>query len=676
MVVPEAVAHIEHVRKPWFPAFRTHRAFLDVHRPACALLAACRRALVAAGLAAIVLALAGCAGTGTGTRDGARAAAPLPGMAPIQAAESTPPPRRRKPARHGRPAGPVDVWVYVSAASQAQLMQMGADPTSATRLWENYFRAASTPFAAVSDAQSLNGVTTPGLLVLPSVTVLSGAERDAILDWRNRGGAVLSTWKTGAYSPEGKPLGFDFMRDVLDVEVVGDTEDEPDDVFMMVHGDDAVAHSLPAGTRVWLERVRNQLPLRLVGKHEAAQIMNWSRGYDVQKPAGLIAYNERRMPSGRVSRVVTIGYPEQNWQRSDPRQLKALTDDILAWLLRRPSATLGAWPYPYQSSILLALQAAEPVSENDLLLARTISAMGGRFTCYIHADNAAKAAPVIRKLQSLGHEIAYFGDVFEGFKDQPAEQQAERLDAMTRSIATAGIKLPASAGFAPPLDSYDATTLQLLQARGFDTSMTFMETTESRLPFLAKGDGPGEPTVVLARTLMGPEDALEEDSEGWLEDYVGAMQLSARMGAMSIIRIPTRTFVVQDQMDVILATMRSLSRTAWIAPAHRIAEWWRYRSKVSASFSHEGQDDVLTVVVPSAAKTRAMPIAVWLTLPQMHGRARLEAVAESASGRGARKAPVPRVVAVDAWRSVVTWTAFAPGTHRWRVHFDPPQGVN
>ena len=678
MIIPTSWARIERALKPRFAFFRKHRCRTGTNWRARS--NPRLRTVLIGWLAGIAMSLAGCASIdGGGAGGSSRVAGPLPGMAPIEAVPSVPPMPRRRPAKPGKPVGPVDAWLYVSASSQAELMKLGTDPTSATRIWENYFREASTPFATLTDAQALAEVAKPGVLVLPSVVVLSAAEREAILEWRNRGGAVLSTWKTGAYLPDGGSPSFDFMRDVLDVEVAGDTTDEVDDVFMMIHGDDPVANSLPAGTRVWLERVRNQLPLRLIGKHEAAQIMNWSRGYDVQKPAGLIAYNERRMPSGRLSRVVTIGYPEQNWQRSDPRQLKAITGDIMAWLQHQPRAFLGAWPYQYQSSILLALQAAEPVSDADLPLAKAVSAMGGRLTCYVHGGNAAKAAPFIRKVQALGHEIAYLGDTFEGFKDQPVATQAERLDAMKNSIASAGIRLPASAGFAPPLDSYDAATLQLLQERGFDTYMTFMETTETRLPFLAERDTPGTPTVVLARTLIAPEEALEEDADGWLEDYVGAMKLSARMGGMSIIRIPTRSFVVAEQMNTILDTMRSLGKTAWIASAHQIAEWWRYRSKVSIEFDREGEAGVLTVSVANAAKTPPMPVSVWLSLPQMHGQVRLEPVAHHATDRKTadqRNDAGPRVVEVDAWRSLVTWKHLAPGTHRWRVHFEAPRGAN
>jgi hypothetical protein len=58
---------------------------------------------------------------------------------------------------------------------------------------------------------------------------------------------------------------------------------------------------------VWLERVNGALPLHLAGKQMAAKVMSWSRGFEIQKPAGLISYNERRMPSGMHSGTVKLG---------------------------------------------------------------------------------------------------------------------------------------------------------------------------------------------------------------------------------------------------------------------------------------------------------------------------------------------------------------------------------
>lgn len=359
----------------------------------------------------------------------------------------------------------ISVWLYVSQASQAQLMTLGTDPTTSMRIWENYLGANKISYARISGAADLNRVTPSGLLLLPSTVVLSESEQKAVFQWRNRGGSVLSTWLTASHSETGVPLGDAFMREVLDVQVVGDTQGEKEDTYMIVHGDSPVSHRLEAGTRVWLERVPQQLPVRLVGQQEAAQIMSWSRTNNSQKPSGLLAFNERKMPSGLYSRTVTLGYPEQNWLRSDPKQLNAVHEGILSWLWRRPQAYLGAWPYPYQSGFLIAVQAAEPVMEVDVPFAKAISELGGHATYYVLGQNADRALAGIKQVAALGHDIAYLSDTFDGFKDQPEAIQSERLDTMQKQLSDATVEVSSPAGFSAPMDAYDKTTMRLLIER-------------------------------------------------------------------------------------------------------------------------------------------------------------------------------------------------------------------
>jgi hypothetical protein len=235
---------------------------------------------------------------------------PLPDIAPIRQSPSVPVIYRARPQNEPEqpPTGQLGhILLYASIASQSHLMTMGVDPTTSTRIWENYLRDNKMPFTRVTAPEALEAVQKPGVLILPASMVLSDAEKQAVLQWRNRGGAILSTRLTGTHSESGQSLGYGFMRDVLDVEVVGTTENEADDTFMMVHGDSPVSNSLASGTRVWLERVNGALPLRLAGKQMAAKVMSWSRGFEIQKPAGLISYNERRMPSGMHSGTVKLG---------------------------------------------------------------------------------------------------------------------------------------------------------------------------------------------------------------------------------------------------------------------------------------------------------------------------------------------------------------------------------
>lgn len=590
------------------------------------------------------------------------------GLQPIRPTPSVPikrRPRRILEAASSEPQAPVNIWLYASLASQAHLMKLGADPTTGTRLWENYLRANNIPFARISTAEKIAQIPAFGVLILASTVVLSDAEKKAVMHWRDRGGSIFSTWMTATHSETGDSLGFGFMADVLDVKVVGTTQDATDDTFMIVHGDNPVAHSLPAGTRVWLERVPYQLPLRLVGKQDAAQIMDWSRGYDKEKPPGLVTFNERQMPSGLLSRTVTLGYPEQNWLRSDPKQLGTLSNNILSWLLREPKAYLGAWPSPYQGGFLLALQAAEAVTEVELDMARTMAAMGGRATFYINGGSLLKTAPSVKKIQSFGHEIAYFGDQFEGFKDQKEDVQVERLSTMRKQFSDAGIAVSTPPSFSAPMDSYDKITQRLLEDGQFGNYLAFMEVTESRLPVVATRTPEGlAQTVILPRTLIGPEESIDvDDPAAGLNNFLLSLDLSVSMGGLSVVRLPSQSLLLPAQRKLIFDKIRSLRERVWMASANQIAQWWRHREHVSVTLEPHLEGYLLTATVARPV-TLLEPLSIWINHPHLNSRVRL--IPQQKGDK------LPAVQAVDPWRSVIALRAPTVGKHQWLLQFDEP----
>jgi hypothetical protein len=446
----------------------------------------------------------------------------------------------------------------------------------------------------------------------------------------------------------------------LDVQVVGDTQGEKEDTFMIVHGDNPVTHRLPAGTRVWLERVPNQLPVRLVGKQEAAQIMSWSRSYDAQRPSGLLAFNERKMPSGEYSRTVTLGYPEQNWLRSDPKQLNAVHEGILSWLWRRPGAYLGAWPYPYHSGLLVAVQAAEPILEMDVPFAKAISAMGGRATYYVLSVNATRAVEGIKAVKALGHDIAYLSDRFEGFRDQSETIQNERMDVMQKQLAEAKVVVSTPVSFSTPMDVYDKATLRLVVERKFDSFLSFMEVSDSALPLVASRSAEGlAQTVLLPRTLIGPEEAIEMGDP--IEGYLKLLELSVDMGVLVVMRLPTQTFLTPEQRKQVLDKVASLRSRIWMASANQIAQWWRSRERVSVSLETHPQGQLLrATVAPGLAAPQ--PLTIWVNLPRPNSRVRLQAL-----NKGDK---LSDVMAVDAWRSAVVLGTPAVGTYEWLLQFE------
>jgi hypothetical protein len=560
-----------------------------------------------------------------------------------------------------KPIGPV-VWLFSSPSTQSQLLKTGVDAGISTRVWENFLRKYKIPFNRISNTEALPR-TGSGVLLLPSVVVLSDAEKLAIANFRAQGGSVLATWLNGVRNDAGDWVGFDFMQKTLGVRVAGNTEDAEDDNFMIVYGDNPITNHLPAGTRVWLDRIKDLLPLRLSAQYHAAEIMDWSRTFAPEKTTGLITFEERKVNNGMTSRAVVMGYPEQLWLSADPKLIEAIAYNALNWLFRQPQAYVAAWPFPRQAGFVMAVEAAEELAEVDLDFAKKLESVGARGTYYILGDSSAKSASVVRKIQARGHEIAYFGDKFDGFKDQSLATQGKRLDTMRKMVEDAGIKVNARASFSAPMDSYDKVTQQLLQERGFDNYIAFMDASDGRLPIFAKTEADvRKSTVILPRTQRGPEESIEEgDPDEGLQKFLDEVDLVTRMGGLVISRIPAQTILTPEQQQTVFSYLQTKKDNLWMTSSRNIAQWWRDRARIAARLEPTEKGLQLKVTVLGALSPKD-PVAIWINLPYVGAVLRLESPIINN--------PLPATGAIDAWRTAVILEELVPGEYEWNIHFE------
>lgn len=572
------------------------------------------------------------------------------------------------------PATPMvpTVLLYASPSTRAFFAAGGFDARENIRAWEVFLRKYRIPFQVLPSVEQLEK-SQPGVLLLPSTVALSVREKQAVIDFRAKGGGVLATWLAGVRNENGEWRGLDFMQKALDVRVVGNTEADKDDIFMMPHGDNPVTHALPAGLRIWLEHVKNWYPIRMVGRHPAANIMDWSRTLVTERPSTVIAFDERVQFSGRLSRSVVLGYPERLWVSADPKLLEAIAHNALMWLLRQPDVYTSAWPYPYGSAFVMAVDAADLIVDKDLDFAAMLEDAGGRASYYVLSENAAKSATPLKKLQGRGHEIAYLGDHYEGFKDQSSAVQAKRLDAMRKGLADSGLTVAANAGFRAPMDSFDKTTEKLVKERPFGYFVATLESSEARLPFFAATDpgavqAPGA-LVVLPRTLRGPDEFLEEgDPVVGLKAFLAEIDLAEQMGGVSLVGIPNQSLLTKEQLTEIFKHLKTRHQRMWLTTAGQVADWWRERERVSARLESSTTGPLLTVTIKGAGPMQ-QAVALWVNLPESGGSLRLV-------GAGAQ-VKVPKIASVDPWRTALVFDGFTPGEYRWQLYFErPPAGVS
>jgi Polysaccharide deacetylase len=559
------------------------------------------------------------------------------------------------------------VHLYASSTTESYLKTGGLDAKSNVRIWELFLRKYKIPFQLVTSVERLEAAAS-GVLLLPSSVALSAREKQAVVNFRAKGGSVLASWLVGVRGERGEWLGFNFMESALDARVVGNTQEEEEDNFIMPYGDSPITHHLPAGQRIWMEIVKETYPLRLLGRNPAAQIMDWSRTFTPEKIGSVIVFDERAQATGRLSRSVVLGYPERLWLASDPKSLEAIAHNALTWLLRQPDAYIAAWPQTYQSAVVFAIDASDVFTAADLDLAKILKDNGMPATYYTLTEIVLKSASILKQLQTDGYEIAYLADRFIGFRQQSPTVQAKRLETMRQEMRNSGLVVAADAGFHAPMDSYDKTTEQLLSANGFGHFVSFTDTTDSRLPFIATPQGgslsPAPATVVLPRTLSGPEDAMEVgDADEGLKSFLSELELSRKMAALSVVRLAQQSFITKEQWDDISNYLKLPNGQIWMATAGQVADWWRERDRVSLRLESDPVAPLLSITIKGSTQLKHA-VAVYVNLPESGARLRLVP-------RGGPDNSV-KIATKDAWRSALILQNLVPGTYRWHLYFDRP----
>ena len=564
------------------------------------------------------------------------------------------------------------VAVYSSPTTKAYFAKTGINNGINVQVWSVFLRKYQIPFQVIAAVDKLETLSS-SVLVLPSAVALSEREKQAIMSYRARGGSVLASWKTAERNENGNDMGYSFLEKALDVKVMGTTEADIKDEFMLPHGDSPISHHLPAGTRIWLERVKGFYPLRLEGGQTAAQIKDWSRTPVFGKATSAVIFDERLQASGRTSRSVVFGYPEQLWLSADPRQLEAVAYNAVTWLLRQPAAYITAWPFPYRSAFVMAVDMAGTVSDTDLAYAKLLEEAGGRGTYYVLNETLSKSASRVNRLKAAGHEIAYLGDSYQDFRGQSEEVQKRRLDSMRKVAKDSGVEIASDAGFHAPMDSYDRSTKKLLMTGNFGHLLAAADATEARLPFFAPTqDGPA-PTggakalIVLPRTQSGPEDSVDNcRPEVGLKPFFNELELSEKMAGLVVISLSGKSDLTDAQSAEVFNHLRTRRERVWMATASQVADWWRARELVSVRLEPGIEvPRMLVSIRPGVALKQAATVAV--NLPERGATLRLVA-------RGSLEKP-PRVVRLDAWRAAVVLDGLAVGDYKWDMYFDRPTTV-
>ncbi|MDZ4055422.1 MAG: hypothetical protein U1D69_00385, partial [Polynucleobacter sp.] len=282
---------------------------------------------------------------------------------------------------------------------------------------------------------------------------------------------------------------------------------------------------------------------------------------------------------------------------------------------------------------------------------------------YVLGSNIDKAVPFVEKIAAQGHEIGFYGDIFESFDKQPESQQLERLETMKKQVLKSGLKIQEPFSFSTPMNGYDSTTRRLLEEKDFGNYLSFMELTESALPFVASRNSDGSPrTTVLPRTLTSPEEVIMEfGAEDGMTSYLDSLDMSTKMGGISVVSIPSENLIPPEELRRLFDKFSKLNDQSWFSSARQISHWWSQREGISVLLEPHPQGYSLSTTVTKAISS-SNSIGIWINLPRLDSRIQILGLTDTDKS--------PAVLVKDGFRVVMNLSVPAVGQKKWLIKFD------
>lgn len=551
------------------------------------------------------------------------------------------------------------VILYTSASSTNYFAGIGGNYENLAQPWRQYFSQRKMRFKEVHTAADLAKYT-EGVVILPSAVALSADERAAVLSFRAKGGAVLTTWATGSRNEKGEWAGWDFLG-AMGSRMVGEIPATAQVNNLIVNGESPLSHTHPAGQRVFLTRTSEVL-LRLRGEMVAGRFMNWARVTDpARRDEGAIVFSEMGL---EASRGASFAFAESVWE-TQPLLLYPVIDDTLAWLQRKPSMVQAAWPGAKRSAQVFEMD-TEDGFVNAGVFADMMKALDYRASFYVLTSVGVRFPDVLAR---LGHdfELGYHADVHDGFKGQPRERQAQRIETMRAELASVVGDVKGVTGFRAPLESYDTTTETLLQQAGMRHHVADPGRTEARVPVFAKMEGVDvkDALVILPRTqrddinIAAEQASVAQTTAALIDDF----ELGIDMGALGLLSVHSQNFMPESTltqaMPAFIERVKQRRAQIWLTTGREVADWWRQRERVKVASIYKGKRLEFNLTITGKEPVKGASLIVML--PQ---KGRMPKVQSLKIG-GVQ----PTVSKIDEFRAAIVFDSLKPGNYAYQAVF-------
>ena len=478
------------------------------------------------------------------------------------------------------------VVLYASPTTRSYLATVSGNQEILLKPWRAYLKEHKRQFKEVNEPAAIADHKS-AVVIIPSAVSLNDVERKALTEHFENGGSILATGPFGARDGSGNWVGWTLMQKLFGTRVLDEVDPAAEKNFLVMAGNIPITSRFDNGARFWVGKSPEKA-LRFEGGKPVARFLDWARTPDGKGPS--VVFGER----GK-GRYVLYGFSENAWDAA-PTPMRALSDGSIDWLQRTPQAVVSAWPGGFQAAHMVTMNVDEPV-ENMANLASALDSLKMRGTFFIVADAAAKSPGAVKSL-ATGHEIAYHGDGYKGFKDQGKPEQARRVKEMQQRLASALRPDERITGFRAPGESYDANTEQVLQAAGFRYHAVDPNRSDARLPLFAKANKrpPVDDVVVLPRTQRDDIVFLQAADPG-LNDIIGTLKgelgIVLEEGGLGMLSVHSRNFAKDSLMSqavpAYLLSLAELRQQIWFPTGTEVADWWRKRDNLRVALSSSGK---------------------------------------------------------------------------------------
>jgi hypothetical protein len=511
-------------------------------------------------------------------------------------------------------------YLYRSEATLKYFQNANGDYAKVLEAWRGFATRESLALKEV-DLSKIKALKPDDVLVLPSVMLMTDAEKAAIDGFVAKGGALLATWASGGRDVKGDWVGYQWLKHMFDIDIVADIRQDSEERFLLPYGENLATSQLPAGKRMYLLKTTEPL-LRAKAKYSIARYGDWTRSTHTPfASSSAITANEIK-----GARRVWIGAPEASWAGAQSDMDKVLKD-LLVWLHRQPTVTLASWPAPFQTAFFVEMD-TEDKFENAAVLEKIFDDRGLRGSFYLLTSLAIKHPEIVKRLAGK-HDIGFHADIHNGFKGLSAEQQDVRIRKMIADLKQIIGENNRAIGFRAPLESYDKTTEITLRARGIRLHVADPGSSDSSLPIFStseSGLSSDQALLITPRTLLDDINYQQMgiSKPGSVKQVLFEnLQDKLMNRGLALLSVHTQNFgsesILAREVAGLLDEALRLKTKVWLPSGDQIDAWWRGRARVQVVSTRLANGQI-TIAVNNAGTVDMPSTQLIVTAPSFDSK--------------------------------------------------------